>query len=184
MYESQGRYEEAEPLYLQALELCKRLLGDNHPDVATSLNNLALLYESQGRYEEAEPLYLQALELRKRLLGDNHPDVATSLNNLALLYETQGKLEDAERLAQRALKIYQTTLGNNHPHTLNSLLTVNIFQMMMLLGCDQQTLIGILQAMAQANDIPELNTETMLMLLEVIATDPDLLQRIREAFTE
>ncbi len=39
-----------EPLYLEALDLRKQLLGDNHPDVATSLNNLAALYDSQGRY--------------------------------------------------------------------------------------------------------------------------------------
>jgi hypothetical protein len=29
-------------------------LGDRHPDVATSLNNLALLNYSQGKYVEAE----------------------------------------------------------------------------------------------------------------------------------
>ncbi|WP_254921402.1 tetratricopeptide repeat protein, partial [Nodularia sp. NIES-3585] len=81
LYESQGRYDQAEPLYLQALELLKRLLGDNHPSVATSLNNLALLYESQGRYDQAEPLYLQALELFKRLLGDNHPHTITVREN-------------------------------------------------------------------------------------------------------
>ncbi|WP_396687740.1 tetratricopeptide repeat protein, partial [Microcystis aeruginosa] len=45
LYRSQGRYPEAEPLYLEALDLIKRLLGDNHPGVATSLNNLAELYE-------------------------------------------------------------------------------------------------------------------------------------------
>jgi hypothetical protein len=41
LYHSQGRYTEAEPLYLEALDLRKQLLGDNHPDVALSLNNLA-----------------------------------------------------------------------------------------------------------------------------------------------
>jgi hypothetical protein len=35
-------------------------LGERHPLVATSLNNLALLYHNQGRYEAAEPLYQQA----------------------------------------------------------------------------------------------------------------------------
>jgi tetratricopeptide (TPR) repeat protein len=53
LYQSQGRYTEAEPLYLEALDLTKRLLGDNHPSVAASFNNLAFLYESQGRYSEA-----------------------------------------------------------------------------------------------------------------------------------
>ncbi|WP_130758769.1 tetratricopeptide repeat protein, partial [Microcystis aeruginosa] len=69
-----------------ALAIRKQQLGDNHPDTATSLNNLAVFYQSQGRYSEAEPLYKQALAIRKQQLGDNHPDTATSLNNLAVFY--------------------------------------------------------------------------------------------------
>ena len=76
LYKNQGRYSEAEPLYQQALELYKRLLGEEHPYVASSLHNLAALYDNQGRYSEAEPLYQQALELTKRLLGEEHPDMA------------------------------------------------------------------------------------------------------------
>ena len=74
LYYSQGRYEEAEPLYLEALDLRKQLLGDNHPDVAQSLNNLAYLYQSQGRYTEAEPLYLEAINIATQALGENHPN--------------------------------------------------------------------------------------------------------------
>ena len=37
--------------------------GPAHPNVATSLNNLALLYQAQGRYAEAEPLYRRALAI-------------------------------------------------------------------------------------------------------------------------
>ena len=53
----------------------QQLLGDNHPHVALSLNNLAGLYRSQGRYTEAEPLYLGLAEricnlYRKRLLAE------------------------------------------------------------------------------------------------------------------
>ena len=55
----------------------------DHPDVATSLNNLALLYESMGRYAEAEPLFRHSLEIREKRLGPDRPAVATSLNNLA-----------------------------------------------------------------------------------------------------
>ena len=83
-----GRYSEAEPLYVEALRMRKRLLVPEHPDVALSLNNLAELYRSQGRYEEAEPLLVEALEMYNRLLGVEPPDVALGLNNLALLYRT------------------------------------------------------------------------------------------------
>ncbi|MBD2102058.1 FxSxx-COOH system tetratricopeptide repeat protein, partial [Leptolyngbya sp. FACHB-261] len=116
-----AQYTEAEPLLAQALELRQRLLGQDHPDVATSLNNLALLYDSQGRYSEAEPLYLQALELRQRLLGQDHPDVATSLNNLALLYDSQGRYSEAEPLYLQALELRQRLLGQDHPSVANSL---------------------------------------------------------------
>ena len=121
LYESQGRYEEAEPLFLQALELGRWLLGEDHPDVASSLNNLAALYKSQGRYEEAEPLLLQALESRRSLLGKNHSDVASSLNNLAYLYKLQGRYEEAEPLFLQALELGRSLLGENHPNMATSL---------------------------------------------------------------
>ena len=121
LYNDQGRYEKAEPLYLQALELRKSLLGDRHPDVASSLNSLASLYQSQGRYEKAEPLHLQALELRKSLLSDRHPDVASSLNNLAFLYYRQGWYEKAEPLYLQALELRKSLLGARHPDVASSL---------------------------------------------------------------
>ncbi|NDY74971.1 tetratricopeptide repeat protein, partial [Desulfobacter hydrogenophilus] len=76
-YESQGKYEEAEPLYQRALKIRETVLGPDHPSVATTLNNLAGLYESQGKYEEAEPLYQRALKIRETVLGPDHPSVAT-----------------------------------------------------------------------------------------------------------
>ena len=89
MYAYQRRYEEAEPLLIQALELSQRLLGDNHPLVATSLNNLAFLYESQGKYEEAEPLYLQALAIAEQALGENHPTTVKIRENLQMMRQQQ-----------------------------------------------------------------------------------------------
>ena len=97
--------------------MIQELLGDRHPNVATSLNNLAGLYQSQGKYEEAEPLLKQALSLSQELLGDRHPDVASSLNNLAMLYHSQGRSETAESLYVRALQIAEAVLGRDHLNT-------------------------------------------------------------------
>ncbi|NEO94675.1 MAG: tetratricopeptide repeat protein, partial [Moorea sp. SIO3G5] len=84
-YKGQGTYDEAERWCKQCLEIARSRLGENHPDVATTLNNLGLLYFSMGQYDQAEPLYVQALEMTKQLLGENHPAEATTLNNLAAL---------------------------------------------------------------------------------------------------
>jgi len=180
LYESQGKYKDAEPLYLQSLDIYKRQLGNDHPDVALSLNNLAVLYYSQGKYKDAELLYLQSLDIRKRQLGANHPNVADSFNNLAELYESQGKYSEAEDLAQQALVIYQQKLGNEHPNTQNAAVTVKLLYIMKLLQCNKNTLFNILEALAQQANLPELNTETALTLLEMIESNPELLSSIRE----
>ncbi len=89
LYQSQGRYEEAEPLLIQALELSQRLLEDNHPDVTLSLNNLAHLYYFQGRYTEAEPLYLQSLAIAEQALGENHPTTVKVRESLQKMRQQQ-----------------------------------------------------------------------------------------------
>jgi tetratricopeptide (TPR) repeat protein len=116
-----ARYAEAEPLYQRALRIWEKALGPEHPDVATSLNNLAELCRAQGKYAEAEPLHQRALGIREKALGPEHPDVATSLNNLALHYRAQGKYVEAEPLYQRALRIGEKALGPEHPDVALSL---------------------------------------------------------------
>ncbi len=116
-----ARYAEAKPLVHCALRIREQVLGPNHPDTATSLNNLAGNYRAQGQYKEAEPLYQRALEIKEAALGPNHPDTATSLGNLAGNYHEQGQYKEAEPLFQRALEIKETALGPNHPDTATSL---------------------------------------------------------------
>ncbi|AFY30725.1 Tetratricopeptide TPR_1 repeat-containing protein [Calothrix sp. PCC 7507] len=120
-YNGQGLYDQAEPWFVQCLEVSKKRLGSEHPSVATSLNNLAKLYESQGKYSEAEPLYSQALTLWRQLLGSEHPSVATSLNNLAGLYKSQGRYSKAEPLYIQALALRRQLLGSEHPDVATSL---------------------------------------------------------------
>ena len=95
-------------------------LGPNHPDTATSLNNLGSLYRKLGLYHEAEPLLKRALDIREKM-GTEHTDTATSLDNLALLYDAQGRYTDAEPLYKRALDIDEKVSGPEHPNTATSL---------------------------------------------------------------
>jgi hypothetical protein len=121
LYASQGKYSEAEPLYLRSLSIWERQLGADHPNVAASLNNLAVLYREQGKSSEAEPLRLRCLEIERKALGEDHPQFAASLNNLAGLYKSQGKYSEAEPLYVRSLSIREHQLGADHPDVAQSL---------------------------------------------------------------
>ena len=96
LYHNQGRYDDAEPLYLQALDMRKKLLGDEHPDVASSLSNLAGLYHLQGRYDEAEPLYLQTIEISIQSLGEEHPNTQTVLINYLIFLNEKNESKQSK----------------------------------------------------------------------------------------
>src|SRR4051812_40375998 len=117
----QGRYADAIPLARKVLAILEKVLEPDHPDVASSLNNLASLYSKQGRYAEAEPLLKRSLAIFEKALGPDHPNVASSLNNLALLYYAQGRYAEAEPLLKRSLAISEKALGLDHPHVAISL---------------------------------------------------------------
>ena len=116
-----GKYAEAIPLAQRALALNEKALRPDHPNVGTSLNNLALLYGGQGRYAEAEPLFQRNLAIAEKALGPNHAEVGTSLNNLAQLYWRQGRYAEAEPIFRRSLAIWEKALGPHHPQFARSL---------------------------------------------------------------
>ena len=48
-YWSQGRWKEAEELFVQVMETRKRVLGQEHPNTFISKGNLVSTYQNQGR---------------------------------------------------------------------------------------------------------------------------------------
>ncbi|MDA0996880.1 MAG: tetratricopeptide repeat protein [Proteobacteria bacterium] len=114
-----GDHDEAVKAFTRGLRMLEKTLGLEHPDIATSLNNLALIHYSKGRLDQAEPLYRRALMIDEKVFGYDHPSVATDLNNLALLYKKQGNLAAAEPLLKRALK--EKTFDPGHPSLVTGL---------------------------------------------------------------
>ena len=58
----------------------KRLLGDEHPDVASSLWNLGAMRYQQQQFAEAEELLLEALPIYQQALGADHPNTQSLLS--------------------------------------------------------------------------------------------------------
>ena len=74
------------------------MLGEEHPETITALNNLGILLQDQGKMAEAEPYLREAMEKCRRVLGPDHPNTRISTINTATLLEAQGKHAEAVRL--------------------------------------------------------------------------------------
>ncbi|MHC4941773.1 MAG: tetratricopeptide repeat protein, partial [Planctomycetota bacterium] len=62
VHHEQGRLEEAESLYVEALEAQMRTLGIKHQFTLATVSRLSRLYYDQGLLDKAEPLARDALE--------------------------------------------------------------------------------------------------------------------------
>ncbi len=116
-----GLDKEAAARFERALAIREKGLGVDHPDVATSLTDLALTYNRRGQYAEALPMFQRALKIREAALPPDHPNVAVSLDHLAFCCKRQKRYEKALSLSRRALQIYENALGPEHPDVAKSL---------------------------------------------------------------
>jgi serine/threonine-protein kinase len=125
--EQLGRYGDAERMLRRALDLRRRQFGDNHPDVATSLNNLAVVIRQTGQRAEAMRLHREALAIQERALGPRHPEVALTLTRLGIV--TTGDSVAAESLFRAARDIQRSALGAEDPDIVNTnLLLVGVLR--------------------------------------------------------
>jgi tetratricopeptide (TPR) repeat protein len=120
-FHARASYVAARSASERALAIRERILGPDHPDTATSLNDLGFVLKEQGDFEGAKRYYQRALAIDEKALGAEHPHTATDINNLARLLHDQGDLTGARSLFERALAIREKAHGEDHPDTARSL---------------------------------------------------------------
>lgn len=64
-YGNQGRWEEAEKLFVQVMEIRKTKLGADHPSTLMSMNSLAHTWQNMGKKSEAIDSMQEFIRLRK-----------------------------------------------------------------------------------------------------------------------
>ena len=99
----------------------RELLGNDHPRVGNSLENLSDLMLARTNLTEAEALQRAALAVYRKASGKEHPDVARSLIKLARVLQVSGKPVEAEAAANEALAMQRKLLGVDHPDIAPSL---------------------------------------------------------------
>ncbi len=71
LYNDQGRYAEAEPLYERALAILEKTLGPEHPNLASTLENYSALLREVGRDAEAADMEARAEAIRAKRAEEN-----------------------------------------------------------------------------------------------------------------
>jgi tetratricopeptide (TPR) repeat protein len=113
------KYGQAEMAWWRSLQIKLKVLGDNHPEVANTGNQLAGLHYLMGRFSEAENYSKKCQTIYENVYGAEHPNVAVCMHNLASLYHVQGRYGEAEVQYKRAVDIRTKTLGEAHNDTIS-----------------------------------------------------------------
>ncbi|HEY6898578.1 MAG TPA: toll/interleukin-1 receptor domain-containing protein, partial [Rhodocyclaceae bacterium] len=123
-----GRYEYEAAHYVIAgtwlravLQGRTQLLGNEHPDTLTAMNNLAHTLQAQGDLAAAHTFQESVLAARRRLLGEEHPDTLASMHNLASTLKALGDLAAARALEEFVLAARRRLLDKEHPDTLTTM---------------------------------------------------------------
>ncbi len=106
------RFEDALTHYERALQSQHKLLDDDDPTIARTLNHIANVLLEIGEPARALTYAQRSLRRRERVLGAQHPLVAASLNNMSLAQMRTGDLTGARASVDRALQI---TAGTGLP---------------------------------------------------------------------
>jgi CHAT domain-containing protein len=110
-------FARARELFSQALEMGRSLypksdFPNGHPELAASMQNLAVMRLVMGEYAEAEQLLREALRMNRALYSKTkyprgHPFLAANVNWLAELYVGLGDYSEAEPFARETLAMYR-----------------------------------------------------------------------------
>jgi tetratricopeptide (TPR) repeat protein len=110
----QGRLQEAEPIFSEALALRRRFLPENHPNTLDSLHVLATLLQQLGKSAEAEPVFS---ELHRRVALASIPPgrKALYISGHGLCLVKLGRYSDAEQPLLDAYRQLNDTGQKEHP---------------------------------------------------------------------
>jgi serine/threonine-protein kinase len=121
-YSGLGLYDRAHRLSSDALELRRKLLGPDHPDIAEAMHYLGIAEGDLRDYKRALATLTAALEIRERLYGPDALPVGETLYRIGFVHSRLGNYSAMGEVLKRALPIHERALGTDSPATAEVLL--------------------------------------------------------------
>jgi tetratricopeptide (TPR) repeat protein len=126
--QDQGDLANSNATYLQALGMERELLGEVHPEVANTLNNIAFVQYDRGDTEGALATEREALGIYRKLFPGDHPKVAAVTNRIGFWLTLEGDYPEAERDLRAGLAMRQRLFSGDNPDVASSLENIAILQ--------------------------------------------------------
>ena len=105
----------------RSLAIRRKELGNEHADIASSLNEAGMLMNERGDYDAAGSHYTEAISISRRVLGEKAVETLTVINNHAETLRALGKHEEAESVARELVLLLKQEFGIEHATTLNAM---------------------------------------------------------------
>jgi hypothetical protein len=111
---NEGRLAAAETRLLEAEEIYRQTLGEDHEDFHSARMNRARGYALGWRHAEAEALLLGVIQHQGAALGNDHPTVLRALTWLAELWIDAGRADEAAPLLEGVVASLAPRVGATH----------------------------------------------------------------------
>ncbi|OFY84878.1 MAG: hypothetical protein A3F72_18010 [Bacteroidetes bacterium RIFCSPLOWO2_12_FULL_35_15] len=119
-YKEEGRYAEAEPLYMKSLPVLAEAFGQYSVEYTRCFYTLGSMYVDMAKYDYAESMCVAAVNFYKEKLGTADPEYLGALGTVGIIYQGQGKYDKAEEIVL-ALLNYFKSLPNQEKETIETL---------------------------------------------------------------
>jgi hypothetical protein len=116
-----GVLSKAVSLAEEALKVAESVFDKNHPNIAKSLDSMALICYSQGRHFEKALLEEVSPGLAVKTTRRDKSNIQESMNRVVVSNFAKHKYTEAESLYRRALKIKYKNYNSDHPEVKKSL---------------------------------------------------------------
>ena len=108
---SRGKYDEAIPLYEEAIAINKQVYGDRHPVTAVNLENMGSVYMRKGDFAKTLALLDEVLSIRESVLGKDSLAAARTRFNMGVVANQSGDFARAFELLDQGLAIFRAEYG-------------------------------------------------------------------------
>jgi tetratricopeptide (TPR) repeat protein/tRNA A-37 threonylcarbamoyl transferase component Bud32 len=167
VYLAQKRPEDAERITADALARARRVLGNDHKETLTYINNLAIAKRRLGKLDEAEALYTEGYEGSRRTIGAEAPSTLISMVNLGSFYVKTGRCAAHEPFLDDTVALCRKFAPSGTPS----------------LGLALRNRAGCSESLNRAGDAERSYLEADKLLSTVLVADDPMLTALKESIS-